>query len=437
MNPSTRRGTNVFLLAATPLMVLAWFATSINGLWGYIFDGLLSVKSPSITLILMASISALIFNAIWSGRKIFIDGIGTFSAFFLFLTHLMLAAIMQSNHPGQNTIVTLYSFAILHLYTILLWICPVYERVLKQNIALLLILLSGFSMAIIGAAQHFSGDFFPFGRYIISKVGSTNSTTDGAIRANAFFLHGDDLGVFLSFAAGICSALLFSSKSRSKRLAYAFMLAVLAVGCYSTLTRTAYLSFILSTVIAAVLTSKPKLLRGKALLIMPAALFVVAVFIYNGRYILEGMLIAAGVGEEIDTLLSSASLDERTSISEYYASHLNNAGPIGWLFGLGWTFRSNALAAIPIDNGYLATVLNIGLIGLASWLSVMFVVWRRLVEIFQAERSALMVGGLAFFGQFMFLNVFGTHLEPQIYMIFIIMGAGASLIGAGNHGRSH
>jgi len=421
---------NIFLTFATPALLLVWFMTIINGLWGYVFDGLLRINSPSITLILFATLAVLVFNAAWQRRQIFDGDIKIFSLFFLFLVYLFLATIVQSLSPVQSPFITIFSFIVLYLHIFVLWISPTFTKTVTTPTALSTIIGIGAIMALIGSAQHFSGEFFHFGQYIINKIGSPNSTTGGLVRANAFFLHGDDLGVFLSFVAGVCVAAFLAAKSATFKALLLAIYLVLAVGCYSTLTRTAYLSFFLSSVVSCFIFIH-NTRRSQALLaVLPLALFSIGLFVYNARFIIENLLIAFGVTEVIPFLASSASIEERISITDYYLDQISENGLIGWLFGLGWSFRSNPLAILPIDNGYLATTLSIGLIGLSFWLVIMWVIWLSVIRRADLKVNPILTGGVAFFSQFMFLNVFGTHLEPQIVMIFVAACLGTPLLSS-------
>lgn len=431
--PSSR---NLLLVVATPAFILAWFMTAINGLWGYIFDGLLSIKSPSITLLLLGSTAVFLFNAAWNRKPIFAGNTGTFVLFLAFLLHLALAAIIQSIRPIQHPLVTVFSFVVLYLHTFLLWFSPTYCNAIPRKVALTLLLLVAATMALVGAAQHFSGDFFSFGRYIISKIGSTNSTSNGLIRANAFFLHGDDLGIFLCFASGICVAAALTSNSIIKQTGLAIILVALAVGCYSTLTRTAYLSFTLSTAITYFIIRRPSLFGQKLLAALPLLLFGLGALIYNGRFILEQLLGSLGFGSDFSFLFSSDSLGDRISITSHYLNHINDAGLLGWLFGLGWTFRSNPLANIPIDSGYLAALLSVGVVGLILWFSLMWVIWLSIARHPQLRSNPILAGSAGFFCQFMFLNVFGTHLEPLIYMLFTAACLGSPLLASHRNAKA-
>lgn len=419
---------NLFIVFAAPTLVLVWFMTAINGMWSYLFDGLLNVNSPSITLMLLAAISILIFNSFWGNKDIFTGGIGTFALYFVFLTYLIFATIIQSTNPAQNTLVTIFTFTVLYLHIFLIWISPVYSEIVPKRSGTILILLVALAMALAGSAQHFTGDFFHFGQYIISKVGSTNSTADGLVRANAFFKHGDDLGIFLSFAAGICTSAAVIAKSVAQRILLLLTLVILGVGCYATLTRTAYLSFFLSVTLAYWISRRGSFFSQKILTFIPVALLVLGIFIYHSRFIIEHILVLFGLGDRFSFLTSSESLEDRLSITSYYLKHVNDAGVTGWLFGLGWAFRSNPLATLPIDNGYLATLLTIGLIGLTLWVLLMWVIWISLINHRELSNQPLLIGAAAFFAQFLFLNVFGTHLEPQTYIIYTIMCSGLPLL---------
>lgn len=421
---------NLFLGIAGPLLAIVWFMTTINGLWGYIFDGLLSIKSPSITLMFFAALGIFFFNAAWNKRPVFSGGIGTFALFFLFLCYLALAAIIQSRQPVQNSFVTIFTFVVLYLHLFGLWFSPTFNASIPRRSGLAILLVVGVTMALIGTAQHFMGDFFSFGRYIIAKIGSPNSTIGGEVRANAFFLHGDDLGVFLSFVASICVAALLTARNFGRKILLLIALVALAVGCYATLTRTAYLSFALSVSIAYLIATKPASSRSW-LTVLPLALFLLGAAIYNAREIIEGLLLLLDLDKNLPFIASSASIEERISITKYYITQISDVGLVGWLFGLGWSFRSNPLAALPIDNGYLASILNAGIIGLIFWLGIMWLTWISIVRHPDLKSDPLLIGAAAFFSQFMFLNIFGTHLEPQIVMIYVIACMGTPLYSSG------
>lgn len=428
---------NLFIFAATPLFLLAWFMTAINGLWGYIFDGLLSVKSPSITLILLGSTAAFLFNAAWNRKPIFIGSTGTFTVFLIFLLHLTLAATIQSTRPIQHPLVTIFTFIVLYLHTFLLWISPVYCNVISRKVAISLLLSVALAMALVGAAQHFSGDFFSFGRYIISKIGSTNSTSNGLVRANAFFQHGDDLGIFLCFASGVCIATALTTKSRIQQAGLTLVLLALAIGCYATLTRTVYLSFALSIAVTCLVIKQPRLFGEKILATLPLFLFILGALIYNSRFILEQVLDSLGLWGDLSFLFSSDSLEDRISITSHYLSHINDAGLLGWLFGLGWSFRSNPLAILPIDNGYLASLLSVGVVGLILWFSLMWMIWKGITRHPELRTNPVLAGSAGFFSQFMFLNVFGTHLEPLIYLMFTVTCLGSALLAVNRNERTN
>jgi hypothetical protein len=110
-------------------------------------------------------------------------------------------------------------------------------------------------------------------------------------------------------------------------------------------------------------------------------------------------------------------------MSSHYWHELQRSGVLAILLGKGWILFSHPRANLPIDNNYLAIVLNIGVVGLALWLWVTWCIWGRCLALLKTRPSAMRVGLAAAYAPWMMLSVFGViNLYQMIALLIVAAG---------------
>jgi hypothetical protein len=184
----------------------------------------------------------------------------------------------------------------------------------------------------------------------------------GGTRAFSIFTSGWAFGEFVVFTSLLALALLIKSgrADRLKRIALVIFWCLSALAAYSTLTRSIYLQFIISTLACFVLV-RFRVSAGRVIILafVTSALAVGAVFIVAmTRYLVGNWELA-----------DSLSLYSRL-LHWIHAYSLISAHNVNYLFGTGLIAndRYELTRGLIVDNLYLAQILYSGVIGLGLFL---------------------------------------------------------------------
>lgn len=426
------------LLATGGLAFLfVWTITLIDGAWAYLFRRLLKTSSPSITLLLIGVLALFVFRALASRRPVALaDGSMAWGAWAMSV-FLLVAAVVQSNTQNLSVILILFSFYILYFYLLIFPFSVVFANCLSERFVAKYLLAFSVGMALFGVVQAATGNLFAIGNYITGAIQSINTTVGGRVRASALFNHSDDLGIFLCIALAISLHQGLTQRSGRRWLgliAYAILLA----GCAATLTRVVFLE---AVVVSACVWWAVRRARGGSDRILPVwlpfLLLAAGISIFFLRYALEAILLSFDFLKPLRFLISSKSLDERMYGITYYFKMLDNAGVVGWLFGLGWTFRSNIKATVPVDNGFVGVLINIGFLGFVFWLWLSFRCWLFINRVASARNIGILVPFAAYFSTWLFLSVFGSYLQPFMVAVLAVCILPAHAVVAAGTGRQY
>ncbi|MBB4011602.1 hypothetical protein [Niveibacterium umoris] len=393
--------------------VVVWLLITIDGLWTYSMVKLVGRRAVPITILMWTVIAfALFCSYLQRRRSLDMDPL-IVGLLWAFLCYLLGASAYHADSGGVSFFGVWFSFFLYYFY---LFSEP-FMRSLRPTrnsavVAFVLVAL-GVVMAIIGTAQHLLHDQFDFGRTIAVESGAFNLGFGGNIRANAFFAHSEDLGFFLSIGAALTVAWTQGGGVARRILALPIML-VLAIGCYSTLTRSAYLCFASASFASFLLVRARENKRAHLVAAIPILFLGCGVLLFFSRAIIEHLFASSSV------VFSSSSIEDRIYGISYYANILSGEGLFAWLFGLGWHFNGAPRAYVPIDNGFFAVVLNSGFVGLVFWLAITWMYWRRVLHRALSSSSVLQAGVAAIYSTWLLLSLFGYI---QIYQLMLILGA--------------
>jgi hypothetical protein len=204
----------------------------------------------------------------------------------------------------------------------------------------------------------------------------------GEVRAFSLFSSGMTFGVFCSLCGALGVAL-----CRTLPLGGAALVAISAVACYTTLTRTSYLTFFCACVYSTVITFGRKPGRG---------LWAPTLFVVLGlATLLTG--IKSYEADSGKALQNSYSLIERASSWTYYAQLLARSSTLHQAFGLGLYPDDNDsnVLPLPVDNIPLAVTLHIGFVGLAVFSALLFKMWLYLRQRALDGRPPLVVAAVS------------------------------------------
>ncbi|MET0499056.1 MAG: hypothetical protein ABW106_12405, partial [Steroidobacteraceae bacterium] len=225
----------------------------------------------------------------------------------------------------------------------------------------------------------------------------------------------EDLGAFLSLAAAVAIAHCGSSRRLTVNLLLLLLYVVFALGCYATWTRASYLAFLSSS--AAVVLLRTSGGRGWCVKHLPSILFVVGLVIFFGRAWISSAL------DSYSVLFDSHSLEDRIVSSTYYWRELQRSGLGAILIGKGWITFSHPRAYVPIDNGFMALILNIGVIGLALWLWLTSRIWNACLARVRDRPSSLTIALTAAYAPWLLLSIIGPVTLYQMVALLLFVAA--------------
>ena len=427
------------------LFLLVWTVTLIDGAWAYLFRRLLKTSSPSITGMLILVIFAFAFRLLFTRRSFVVGDRALASSAWAMCVYLLSAAIVHVNIQDVPVVLVLLGFHIAYFYLLVFSVSPVLSGSLSGDFVAKYLTLFGVVMASIAVAQTALGTLFSFGYYIAGSIDSITATTGGRVRGSALFNHSDDLGIFLCIPLCICIRQFILKRSRLERLVWLVGGLIILAGCFATLTRVVYIALLMTgamTIWGCRRYKNPRIDRSRGLFPVwsPLLLCGVAVSLFFLRYVVEAAITSFDFLKDFRYLASSKSLDERLHGVAYYVHQISLKGIAGWIFGLGWTFRINMKALVPVDNGFLAVVLSIGFAGFAFWLWLSYRCWIILNRFASGFHGVLFIPVAAFFSIWLALSVFGAYLQPFMAAVLVVTTlTGLQLRNAvsGDVARSH
>lgn len=397
------------------MLLTLWLFYVVDGTWIYLQTKLIGQKSIPYTPFLFFGFLVAFVVSIYQKKRVVLDDFNIMMLCWLFATYLLAVSIYSSNLNYQGIIVTWKGY---FLYYFILLVFPflgflsghISNRFLIRALALITL-----GIAFLGIAQNFMHDLFDVGRVITKERGSWNLAFAGELRATSLFAHGLDLGLYLSAISAILIADFFSPNRSINRLLTLAFYAVFAVACYASLTRAAYLAFVFSTIAScvAVLVSRQKI-SNKYWVLLPILFLIISFFIISAKDILA-------MAYPDNSLLSSSSLRARQFGNQYYLQNILHQGWETIFLGSGWYYGSNYWSLVPIDNGFIAILLNAGVFGLLIWLMITYAIWLWMSKIAFYEKSPILIGIVSFFSVWLALSLYNSSsMFQQIIFLFLI-----------------
>ena len=392
------------------LFLAAWVLVVVDGIWVYAQLKVIGRKVVPLSLFVAPMLLA---ASAWAAlrRGQVVAPPRTLLPFWLLGCHLIVALLVQTGHGWTDAAPAIHGYYVYYFFLLLMPFQWQLAGTLHERTASTVLLTLGVGLAALATAQHFTGDLFDVGRAVSTEALAFNLSMQGRIRANGLFAHAEDLGGFLSLAGGLALAATVAARRLIARMALLALFVVFAVGCYASYTRSSYLAFA-ATAFCTVLLHRR---GGQSRLApwYPILFLAVGLGIFFGRSLISGL-------ESLSVLFSSESVEERIYLSSLYWQELWRSGPMAVLFGKGWILFSHPRAVLPIDNNFLAVMLNIGAIGLVFWLWATWRLWLSCLALLRARPSPARVALLAAYSPWLMLSVFGTVSLYQMIALLLV-----------------
>lgn len=280
----------------------------------------------------------------------------------LFISVMLFMLILNS--PDYS--ISLEGFRAIVQY--ILWYFVIFQLLKTENgarnVCLVLIAAAGF-MAVHGVFQYIVGVEMPAGWVDRNEAGVRT-------RVYSILTSPNILGSFMTLTAPICTAFAFTAKSKGKKAFYAVLALCMAAALVFTFSRGAWLGFAVAVTVYVLLKDKR--------MIIPAVLLAVVI-----------VIAVPSVGNRITYMLSA----------EYIKSSLKGGRLVRWMQGIkllscspwfgiglghfgGAVAMNHSLSAVAgveviktfyMDNYYLKTAVESGIIGLFAFVILMYQVF--------------------------------------------------------------
>lgn len=252
-------------------------------------------------------------------------------------------------------------------------------------------------------------------------------TMGGQARGFSLFTSGLRFGYFLALAIPLLWLLVVRSQG-GKRIVCAVVCSLAVAALAATLTRNAYL-MVAQGLITAVMLGRMTSVRFVPLihLAISLAVTVMAALVGGGR--------SAGAG-----VASGESLEARMNLWAQYAHLWLETDVFTLLFGAGISqFSRFSAGEVVIDNLFLATGAQVGLVGLILFMWLLWSLWDKLVECWSEDRSNIFLAGcLCFWSTFLSAGVLNNSAPIHLTFFFLAI-LGVSRFGGQGRGlaREH
>jgi len=248
-------------------------------------------------------------------------------------------------------------------------------------------------------------------------IAEGDTSVDRTIRATGLFGTALEYGSFAVLMAAIGIGMCGRPKGWIKGVPlYLFA----AACCYTTLTRTVFLQFILGTLAAVTFTfgRRPRRMTWQPLIGLVVAL----------------VLAFGGILQKVSnsrSLSDTSSLELRVLQWQTFGAQLLHSTLPQKLLGLGFCQAAKPLIipaddidvgraySVLIDNMYLALALHIGLIGMVVIVGLFWAMWRRLRLETVMRPTPLLIGIASYCSTFLFSNMF--NISPAVYGFWFLI----------------
>lgn len=266
-----------------------------------------------------------------------------------------------------------------------------------------------------------------FGQFILNKpliqtydagsnfqVNSWNFYT--SVRAFSLFTSPANFGHFIAIFGSIIMSYFMLKKQWIRTL---IILAIILTATYTTLTRATYIEVFLTLITLILLHLSIKhlnhILVRILLYILPIVYTVMTILVVARSYLIGSRL------QGLTGILSDDTLNLRLLAWTQYWIQYSTSTPIDLLFGTGYVQndQSRSGALLPIDNLYLALLLNIGAIGTFVVVFAIFYTWKILIKKIR-NGNMLAIPIAAYWATFLATAIFGVNISNYFLVIFVL-----------------
>ncbi len=229
---------------------------------------------------------------------------------------------------------------------------------------------------------------------------------DGTSRAFAVFTSGLGYGTFCCLIGGLCLAMLLKRESRGGWIA-AYLCAAFA--CYTTLTRNCYTQFAFSSITVFFLSKRSP---GRWIRYLPYLFLILAILIaVNGLTASDS---DSAITSNLSTLMRAAEW-------QHYLSMYAAASFPEKMFGVGIVQNENASNGVlfPLDNEYLAILMQVGFIGMALIFWFQWKTWIWLYRHAVRTKSPLAIAIAGFWSTY--LSVYFYNISIATFSLVLIL----------------
>lgn len=223
-------------------------------------------------------------------------------------------------------------------------------------------------------------------------------TSYSGMRVFSLFEEPATFGLFCVFMSGIFTAL---CKKSATRLIAVPMLLLSIFLCWESDARTELLALACVVATAWIITFKKKPGRTRFLPFM---------WLFAGVPIGVFAYIRSLTSGASSSIADTTSFTQRITEWSYYLGMLKSGDFIRILFGFGLVqnhkIGNNLSSSLPIDNLFIATVLHIGVIGLAAFLWLAWELWEKIRVEAETRESALYTGVASVFSVILLIGLY-------------------------------
>lgn len=362
--------------------------------------------SPAVTKALLGVF--LLLAVVWQPRSIRITGFAL--AWVACMVYLAIDAIYLMFHLQTSIVDLIYTYNGYYFYFV---VCPLAMFVANEigERRALKLLYAVFAVCfLLGTAQYVTQKPIVYTQSADNGFSIMSWQMGEELRVFSLFDAGFMYGLFCSLIGALSLASLLWSKS-GRKLWPMIVFGAAAIGCFTTLTRNAYLLFLFSCV-TVVLLAKRRLVGFVRYI---PFLFLMGSLLVTWRGSLGGSTDA--------DVTSNASLLMRLAQWIYYLTLYSNAPFTEKMLGLGLAQSDKASndALFVIDNQFLAILIHIGLIGLVLICIMQWLMWTRLYKRAIDRPSSFTIATAAFTSTFLAIYFFNFAIFPYSLIFALAM----------------
>jgi hypothetical protein len=368
-----------YLLAVA--FFFAWYFLVVDGLWGYSQYLLIKKKvlPGSLFVMFLGAVTLLFRRPKDNGYEPRIMPI-----LYALWCWMLIVLIMGSQDPFASPGKVLFGLYVNYYYFYLAVFAVNSSFRIQEGTFLRLFFITAIPVVCLGVAQGIMQDNFAIGKWIAQEASAFNLGFYGKRRANGAFAHAEDFGFYCGIVMSLATALWLNCRQLKLRLLWSLLIALCLLAIYFTLTRATYLMAGYA-IAATVLIHRAQGKESSFLTWLPVVFLGLSTAIFFAAPLVSMLA-------NTDTVLSSASLNERLYGNQYYLSELQHAGWHSFLTGLGWYINGHYRANFAIDNQFVALLISIGAVGLTLWCILTSLLWRNMLSRALASRSPTLIG---------------------------------------------